>query len=193
MYGSAGGTGVSWYQPEPALSLAMIAALGIRNDASVVDVGGGASLLVDELLARRFTDISVVDVSQAALELARQRVGPVARVHWLNEDVLTWRPTRRYRLWHDRALFHFFVDASDQDRYLQTLREAVEPGGAVIIATFAPDGPERCSGLPVARHGDAEIEQLLTGFTVVESQREEHLTPRGIRQPFIWVAARASG
>jgi trans-aconitate methyltransferase len=191
IYTGTGDTGLSWYQAHPSVSLELIDALGIPSTAAIIDVGGGTSLLVDNLLARGYTDVSVLDVSRAALDLARQRPAAAATSHWLNHDVLTWQPSRQYQLWHDRAVFHFLVDAADQDRYLRTLREALEPDGAVILASFARDGPDHCSGLPVARRDTADLEDMLEGFTVVQTRREEHVTPRGVRQPFSWVAARA--
>jgi SAM-dependent methyltransferase len=190
VYERAGATGVSWYQPEPTLSLALIDQLEIQSSAAVIDIGGGASLLVDRLLARGYSDLTVLDVSAVALDVLRERVRDAKQVRLLIQDVLTWRPTRRYGVWHDRAVFHFLVDAADQARYLRTLREAVEPGGAVIIATFAPEGPRQCSGLPVARHSTTELEAFLEGFTVLHAPHEQHVTPQGVEQPFNWVAAR---
>lgn len=182
---------MSWFQPEPQLSLELIAALGVDKSAAVIDVGGGASCLVDHLVGDGWRDVSVLDVSAAALIAARGRLPSDAPVTWLHQDLLTWTPTRNYRLWHDRAVFHFLVDTAEQTAYLGVLHAAVEPGGAVILATFAPDGPERCSGLPVARYSTDDLATLIgDGFEVVESRREEHTTPSGTCQPFTWVAAR---
>ena len=189
-YADAGATRVSWYQPEPAMSLALIDRLRVPKTAPVIDVGGGASLLVDELLARGYMDLSVLDVSSTALETARHRLGDPAPVRWLCEDIMTWQPERRYALWHDRAMFHFLTDASGQARYLNVMRQVLGVGGALVIATFAADGPDRCSGLPVTRYDATDLERLLDGFTVVESIREEHITPRGAVQPFTWIAAK---
>ncbi len=197
-YSEAGATGVSWYQPEPAMSLALIERLDVPKGAAVIDVGGGASLLVDRLLARGYADLAVLDVSSTALEMARRRIGDTTRVRWLHEDIMTWQPERRYALWHDRAVFHFLTRDAERAKYLTIMRQALSDSGAVIIATFASDGPERCSGLPVARYDAKELERLLDGFTVIESHREEHVTPEGTVQPFTWIAAnrdrsRASG
>jgi hypothetical protein len=189
-YAAAGATGVSWYQPEPALSLALIDTLRVPKPAPIIDVGGGASLLVDELLSRGYLDLSVLDVSSTALEIARSRLGGAAPVQWLREDILTWHPARRYPLWHDRAVFHFLTDAADQTRYLNVMRQALDLSGALVMATFAADGPESCSGLPVARYEAPDLERLLDGFTLVASRREEHITPGGAVQPFTWIAAR---
>jgi hypothetical protein len=184
---------VSWYQPEPEMSLALIDRLGVPKPAPVIDVGGGASLLVDRLLARGYMDLDVLDLSLTALEIARRRLGSAAPVRWLHEDILTWQPDRRYALWHDRAVFHFLTNATDQATYLTTMRQTLGDSGALIIATFASDGPERCSGLPVARYDAIDLERLLDGFTVVESSREEHVTPGGTVQPFTWIAATRDG
>ena len=189
-YAGAGATGVSWYQPEPALSLALIDILRVPKSAPIIDVGGGASLLVDELLARGYLDLTVLDVSSTALEIARHRLGDSAAVRWLCDDAITWQPERRYALWHDRAAFHFLTEAAEQTRYLNIMRQAVDPSGALVMATFAAAGPETCSGLPVARYEAADLERLLDGFTVVASRREEHVTPSGAVQPFTWIAAR---
>jgi SAM-dependent methyltransferase len=189
-YADAGATRVSWYQPEPAMSLALVDHLQVPKTAPVIDVGGGASLLVDELLARGYVDLSVLDISSTALDIARHRVGDAAPVRWLCEDITSWQPERTYALWHDRAVFHFLTDPIEQTQYLNIVRQALDPAGALIMATFAADGPERCSGLPVARYDAGELERLLDGFTVVASRREEHVTPGGAMQPFTWIAAR---
>ena len=188
-YSGAGATGVSWYQPEPAMSLTLIDRLRVAKEAPVIDVGGGASLLVDRLVGRGYTDLTVLDVSSTALEIARRRLDDTVHVRWLHENLMTWEPQRRYALWHDRAVFHFLTNAGERAKYLTTMRHALSDSGSVIIATFASDGPERCSALPVARYDAADLERLLDGFTVVESSREEHVTPDGTVQPFTWVAA----
>ena len=188
-YSGAGAAGVSWYQHEPSMSLALIDRLNVPRATPVIDVGGGASLLVDRLLSRGYTDLTVLDVSSLALEIARERVGDGALVRWLREDVLTWEPERRYGLWHDRAVFHFLTRSSDQERYLATMQQALGDSGALILAAFASDGPERCSGLPVARYDPEDLELLLEGFRVVDANREEHVTPGGGVQPFTWIAA----
>lgn len=189
-YADAGATGVSWYQPEPAMSLALVDRLRVPKAAPVIDVGGGASLLVDGLLARGFADLSVLDVSSTALEITLNRLGHAAPVRWLCEDIMTWKPERRYALWHDRAVFHFLTDPAEKVRYMDVMRQALGPDGALVMATFAADGPENCSGLPVARYDASDLGLLLDGFTVVETSREEHLTPGGAVQPFTWIAAK---
>ena len=189
-YAQARATLVSWYQREPTMSLALIDHLGVPKSAPIIDVGGGASVLVDELRTRGYSDVSVLDVSATALNLARHRLSDAASVHWLHEDVLSWQAERRYALWHDRAVFHFLTDAAEQSEYLKAMRQAIRVGGALIMATFAADGPDHCSGLPVARYDTEALERLLDGFTVVKSTREEHITPGGAGQPFTWIAAR---
>jgi len=188
-YRTRGAKGVSWFQVKPVMSLQMIRLLGIEPSTAVIDIGGGASLLVDHLVADGFVDVSVLDLSEVALEEGRQRLGGAGAVTWLHEDVLTWRPTRRFGLWHDRAVFHFLTNEGDRARYLTTLSEALGPGAGLVMATFADDGPEFCSGLPVARYSAEQLVDVLgERFTVVETQRELHTTPAGVVQPFTWVA-----
>jgi 2-polyprenyl-3-methyl-5-hydroxy-6-metoxy-1,4-benzoquinol methylase len=184
---------VSWYQSEPDLSLELIELLGVGPESSIIDVGGGASVLVDRLLAKGFTDLTVLDISQTALDAARERVGTDAPVTWLAEDLLTWQPTRTYELWHDRAVFHFLTEEAERDRYLACLASGIKPGGALIMATFAEDGPEYCSGLRVVRYSAQDLLELLgPNFRLVDVRRQLHSTPAGAVQPFTWVAARAA-
>jgi trans-aconitate methyltransferase len=177
---------VSWFQVRPALSLDMIAAASIRKDAGIIDVGGGASVLVDCLLERGYTNLAVLDLSGAALKVSRSRLGAkAAAVHWIEADVTSFEPPRRYALWHDRAVFHFLTDGRDRAGYKATLRKALQPDGAVIIATFAPDGPPKCSGLDVMRY-DAEAIAAALGdeFQLHETRRETHVTPAEAEQRF---------
>ncbi len=181
---------VSWYQPDPVASLELIDVLELAPDSGVLDIGGGASVLVDRLLAKSFTDLTVLDISEAALRTSRERVGDDGRVTWITEDLLGWEPARTYDLWHDRAVFHFLA-GEEVETYRDLMNRAVAPDGSVIIATFAPDGPDRCSGLPVTRYSVDELGATLgSGFEVVECRREVHTTPAGTVQPFVWVAAR---
>jgi len=190
-YRTRGSAGVSWFQAEPTMSLELINSMDVESTRPVIDIGGGASLLVDHLVARGFAAIEVLDLSKTALEEARARIGSDTQVRWTHQDVLTWEPTRRYGLWHDRAVFHFLTDESDQQRYAEILATSIEPNGVVIIATFAKDGPEFCSGLPVARYsGDELLGALGLSFKEVRVTREVHVTPAGAVQPFTWVAAR---
>ena len=170
-------------------SLELITTARAPRTASLVDVGGGASLLVDCLLADGWSDITVLDVSDVALDHARARVGPDPRAHWIQQDLLTWQPTRRYEVWHDRAVFHFLVDEADRQRYRDLLERALAPDALVIVGTFASDGPTQCSGLPVARYDAETLTSALGGtFDVRTSRRDEHVTPQGTTQPFTWVA-----
>ncbi len=177
---------VSWFQPDPRLSLDLIARAGLGPGASAIDVGGGASRLVDALLERGWSDLAVLDLSAAALERSRARLGAAAgRVRWIEADVAAWRPDRRWALWHDRAVFHFLTEAADRAAYADALRAATAPGAAVIVATFAPDGPERCSGLPVVRYApEALLAALGPGLELVEAANEDHVTPGGKTQRF---------
>lgn len=183
---------LSWFQAAAVPSLELLDALGVQADAAVVDVGGGASPLAGQLVKRGFTDVSVLDVAESALAEARSLLGSDAgEVTWLPQDVRSWSPSRLYGLWHDRATFHFFVDDTDRSRYLAVLERALAPDGAAVIATFAPDAPDHCSGLPVVRYDAAGLAALLApSFELVHERREEHRTPRGIIQPFTWVALR---
>lgn len=190
VYGRSETDEVSWYQSESLVSLAFVDLLAIRLDAGVVDVGGGASALVDALLRRGFADLTVLDISESALKASRRRVGKGAPVVWLAHDLLTWEPDRQYDLWHDRAVFHF-LSGTEIDIYQRLLRQAIAPGGSIIMATFALDGPEWCSGLPVTRYDATQLASILEPeFTVVEERREVHQTPGGLNQPFTWIAAK---
>lgn len=176
---------VSWFQPSPLLSLELIEATGVPNTSRVVDVGGGACTLVDHLLDRGYDDVWVVDIAEAPLTVARCRCGDPTCVHWVVANVLDWRPESPFDVWHDRAVFHFMVDDGDRARYLETLRAGVAPGGHVVIATFALDGPGSCSGLPVARYDPEGLSaELGPDFEPVEFRREEHRTPAGTVQAF---------
>lgn len=179
-------TEVSWFQERPVSSLALIRDSGIGRDAALIDIGGGASRLVDCLLDEGFRSINVLDVASAALERARLRLGERAgRVEWLVADVTTWRPTRRFDLWHDRAVFHFLLEAADRAAYAAAMAAAVPSGGAAVIGCFALDGPERCSGLPVRRYDATSLAaEFAADFALAASAREAHVTPGGKVQHF---------
>jgi hypothetical protein len=184
-----GETTRSWYQVRPTMSLRMIHLAGTRPADAVIDIGGGAAPLVDVLLAEGFSDVTVLDISQAGLRAAQERLGPAARrVRWVHADITRWRPERRYRMWHDRAVFHFLTDRAAQDSYLEALAAGVEPGGHVVIGCFASDGPAQCSGLPVARYSASDLEKVVSPYlTALATDREEHTTPAGVTQPFTWL------
>ncbi|MGE0032079.1 MAG: trans-aconitate 2-methyltransferase [Steroidobacteraceae bacterium] len=177
---------VSWYQRRPDVSLEMIAATGMAKDAGLIDVGGGTAVLVDHLLDLGYSNLAVLDVSGAALSASRSRLGTrAAAVEWFEADVTTFQPPHRYALWHDRAAFHFLTDAGDRARYVATLRRTLNPDGAVIIATFAPDGPPKCSGLDVVRYDELSIAAALGAeFELREVRREAHVTPGKAAQLF---------
>ena len=182
---------MSWYQPEASTSLALVDALPVGPDAAVVDVGAGASPFLPALAGRGFRDLTAVDLSAAALDALARAAGEPGAVRTEVADVRTWAPGRAYGLWHDRAVLHFVVAEEDRAAYLATLATAV-PQGVAIVGTFAPDGPEECSGLPVHRYGPGDLTAALAaaGFVAVEERREVHTTPWGAEQPFTWVAAR---
>ena len=179
---------VSWYEPRPEKSLELIRSAGVRLTDPIIDVGAGASLLVDELLAAGYRDLTVLDVSAAALDRLRHRLGTAAAsVTLVHEDVNAFRPTRRYALWHDRAVFHFLVEREDRERYVEALRQAVGSSGHVLLATFGPAGPERCSGLPTTRYDAASLAaELGAEFQLVGSSLVVHRTPAGAQQQFLY-------
>jgi hypothetical protein len=182
---------VSWFQPHADMSVRLVEQLGVDQTTAVIDVGGGASMFVDDLIVRGFGDVTVLDISAAALAAGQARLAPVRGVDWLVEDLLSWHPGRRYGLWHDRAVLHFLTGEADRRRYVEVLRSATSVGSTVVLGVFAVDGPTSCSGLPVRRYAAEDLEELLGGgFTPVASLREEHVTPAGTVQPFTWLAAR---
>jgi SAM-dependent methyltransferase len=188
LYEERGPEAVSWYQPSPEASLALIDAVGLAPDRSVIDVGGGASPLVDELMARGFADVTVLDISEVALERSRERLGAAAqRVRWICADVRDWTPNRTYDLWHDRAVFHFLVDGGDRERYLRAATLSLEPGAHLVVGTFSPAAPPHCSGLPVSRYSAACLARTFgAAFSLLDARDEHHITPRGKLQPFTW-------
>lgn len=185
---------VSWFQRMPAQSLRALHDVNIGPDASVIDVGGGTARLVDALVATGFADVTVLDVSAAALSQTRHRLGDKAdAVSWLCADLLHWTPSRTYDVWHDRALFHFLTDPADRAIYRDALHRGTHPGSHVVIATFAEDAPDRCSGLPVARYGPVRLAEAFSDLTLVATGREEHHTPWGGMQPFTWITLVVQG
>jgi len=185
---------VSWFEAFPAISLEMIEAIGLKPDTCIVDVGGGESRLIDALLRAGLNCLAVLDVSREALEHARARIGTAARiVTWIESDVTGAWSLKPMDIWHDRAVFHFLVEAEDRLRYLTHLRQTLKVNGGAIIATFAPDGPDRCSGLPVARYSpDALAAELGGEFTLLESRLHPHRTPSGTVQSFQYSRFRRS-
>jgi trans-aconitate methyltransferase len=185
---------VSWYQPEPATSLRLVEGSAPDRSAAIVDIGSGASFLADRLLADGYRDVTIVDVSDRALDAVRVRLGTHSHLlTYVVSDILAWSPERAYHVWHDRAVFHFLTDDRQRSRYVELAAAALRPGGTLIIATFAADGPTHCSGLPVRRHTAGELASTFAkAFTVEASESEEHVTPAGVVQPFTWSVLRRS-
>jgi 2-polyprenyl-3-methyl-5-hydroxy-6-metoxy-1,4-benzoquinol methylase len=183
---------VSWFQPEPEPSLCALDHFGARPSNSLIDVGGGASNLVDALLRRGWTDLTILDIAAPALQAARERLGRDAqKVDWEVADVTEWKPSRQYDVWHDRAVFHFLTEEPQRAAYRRALLGALVPRGLLIIATFALDGPEKCSGLPVQRYGPESLARAIGDeFEPIESWHEEHVTPWGATQSFNWCGFR---
>ncbi len=193
VYKSKAASDVSWYQPEATVSLDLIRQVAPERASPIIDVGGGASTLVDGLLDAGYANVTVLDLSGAALGVARQRVGERAsHVTWIESDVLTAPlAPNSFAVWHDRAVFHFLTDRRDRARYVAKARDAVRTGGHVIVASFAPEGPERCSGLEVMRYSpDAMHAEFGADFRLLDSRREEHHTPSGSTQAFVYCLCR---
>jgi SAM-dependent methyltransferase len=179
---------LTWYQAEPALSLSLIAASRVEPDTAVVDVGGGSSRLVDHLLERGFTNVTVLDISPTALRYARDRLADRAdEAIFIEGDVLEHHFDSAIGFWHDRAVFHFLTEPTDQNRYVERLNTTIAADGHVVIATFGLDGPEQCSGLPVQRYGPETLSQALgTTFEPAGFHTETHITPTGATQAFLY-------
>ena len=180
---------VSWFQEHATRSLELIRSVGAPLTANVIDVGGGASTLVDDLLSSGFKNVSVLDLSASALKVARKRLGAAGDgVTWIAGDICTVDlPVQAFDIWHDRAVFHFLTDPVDRAAYVRQVMKSVKPGGHVIVATFAPDGPEQCSGLPVVRYAPGELhEEFGPSFELLEHMSEEHKTPWGSVQHFVY-------
>lgn len=182
---------VSWYEPVPHLSLALLELGEVSPSDSVIDIGGGASFFAEALTSRKFTDVSVVDASIEALRVAQQRWTGSASVNWIASDLLQWEPDRTWGFWHDRAVFHFLTDSNERETYRRLLRLSLRVGGVAALATFADDGPTTCSGLSVARYTPYQLEtEIGPGFDQIASGRYVHRTPSGAQQPFSWIVLR---
>ena len=188
IYSAKGETGVSWYQREPRLSLGLIRAVAPAGGGRIIDIGGGASVLVDTLLDLPFEGIAVLDISETALGKARARLGARAmRVEWIAVDVTETQDVGTFEVWHDRAVFHFLTDAADRRKYVELVRRAVPKGGHLIVATFADEGPPKCSGLDVCRYNPDSLSAAIgQGFTLVREARETHTTPWESSQQFFY-------
>ena len=187
-----GDTTRSWYQDEPATSLHMFDTARVSSTDSVIDVGGGASTLVDALLNRGFHDLTVLDVAGRGVEIAQRRLGDrAAQVEWIVADLLAWRPSRLYSVWHDRAVFHFLIDEQTRQQYIANLALTTDRGAVAVIGCFALDGPQSCSGLPVARYDATGLTQQLGSTWALEhAECSQHTTPGGTIQPFTWAQFR---
>jgi ubiquinone/menaquinone biosynthesis C-methylase UbiE len=193
VYETKDATEVSWFQENPELSLQMIEQTGVDNAAQIIDVGGGASTLVDNLLARNYQNITVLDISMAALQVVKERLGSQANlVTWLASDITQVQlPENFYDVWHDRAVFHFLTRATDRQKYVETVTQSVKAGGHVIVATFGVDGPSRCSGLEIVRYDSTSLhDEFGSAFDLIDSTTESHETPFGTEQKFIYCYCR---
>ena len=179
---------VSWYQQEPTRSLQLIRTIQLDRNAAIIDVGGGASTLVDKLCDDGYTNIGVLDVSAHALAHARERLADKAcRVEWYEEDITEFEPPHQFALWHDRAVFHFLTRKSDREKYVSILKRALSPVGHLILMAFAIDGPKKCSGLDIVQYdADKLMAELTGGFELLETGHEVHITPAGKEQKFVY-------
>jgi SAM-dependent methyltransferase len=195
VYERRGPDQVSWYEPSPETSLAWIEEVELPLDAAILDAGGGTSALAGELVRRGYTDVTVADISAAAIGRSKRELGePGSRIIWVEADLRSDDLERRYDLWHDRAVFHFMVEDADRDRYIAVMRGAIRLGGHLILATFGPEGPTECSGLPVCRYGVDELSKLLGhDFRLIDSALLEHHTPSGSAQQFIFTQFQRRG
>ena len=195
VYGRKKPDGVSWYRAHLERSLAFVDRAGLSPTSRIIDVGGGASTLVDDLLDRGFSNVTVLDISPASLDAARRRLGErAAGVEWLVGDITEVElPPGSFDFWHDRAVFHFLRQPAERQRYVAAVRHALRPGGNIVVATFGPHGPERCSGLDVAHYSADELhDEFGAGFTKVDSTVEQHTTPAGGQQEFVYCYCRMS-
>tara|TARA_B100000676_G_scaffold49308_1_gene48363 strand:+ start:2951 stop:3583 length:633 start_codon:yes stop_codon:yes gene_type:complete len=195
VYGRRPADEVSWYQLHPDTSLSLIRSCQLEKNAALIDVGAGASVLVDHLLDEGYLDVSVLDIAKAALDLSRRRLGARAdQVHWQVADVTEFLPDRSYDLWHDRAVLHFLTDPELRAAYRAALEHALLPGGYLVVGTFAMDGPTKCSGLEIVQYDAAKLLDLLgPEFILREEQKEAHVTPAGAIQQFAWFVLQRVG
>jgi SAM-dependent methyltransferase len=189
VYESKATQSVSWYQPHASMSLSLIAKAELSAAQSIIDVGGGASTLIDDLISLGYKHVTILDISRAALDATRHRLGSAAEtVHWIEGDITqVTLGENAYDLWHDRAVFHFLTAAEERTAYVAQVTRSLRPGGHLVIATFGPQGPTQCSGLPVIRYAPQELyAQFGDGFRLLEHADEVHVTPGGATQQFVY-------
>ncbi len=186
VYSSKNFDAVSWYQPQATQSLSLINASQIELSSAIIDVGGGASKLTDDLLSLGYNDLTVLDVSASALSCLKERLGNKAEnVNWIVEDITQFQPTKKYKLWHDRAVFHFLTEQTDRTQYINHLKQALDNKGNLIISAFAINGPQKCSGLPIVQYNEDKMQATLgSSFQLIESRQETHITPWQSEQAF---------
>ncbi|MEO5981020.1 MAG: class I SAM-dependent methyltransferase [Pedococcus sp.] len=183
--------GVSWWQSVPELSLGLVDSTAVGREEPIIDVGAGWSTLVDHLLERGYRDLTAIDLSATALRTVRDRLGADGDDVTLTvADVLDFRPGRQFSLWHDRAVFHFLTEEDERQDYLASVERCLAPGGWLVVATFGPDGPTTCSGLPIVRYTHTELAAEFPGYEVVATSGEDHVTPWGSTQQFTAVLLR---
>lgn len=193
VYTTKGRHEVSWFREHLETSLKMIANTGVGTEAAIIDVGGGNSTLVDDLLERGFIDVSVLDISGKAISDSKARLGKAAsKVNWIESDILSAElPERRFDVWHDRAVFHFLTDQADRGKYVELVMRSVKPGGHIIVASFSLEGPQKCSGLDVMRYSpDTMHDEFGDSFELINSVGETHDTPFGTTQQFVYCYCR---
>ncbi len=185
-------TEVSWYQARPDISLDFLHNYDLPKTARIIDVGGGDSLLVDYLLKEGFENVTVLDISEKALERAKARLGNKAsKVKWIVSDAASFEPTEKYDFWHDRAAFHFFTEEKDIKRYVTNLQQSIAPGGYLVLGTFSENGPEKCSGLPIKQYSEASMKQRLQQFfEKIKCLTVKHLTPSEQVQEYVFCGFR---
>lgn len=188
IYQEKSSSDVSWYQKEPKLSLDLILRTGVRKDEAIIDVGGGASLLADYLCEAGFTNLSVLDISESALAVAKKRLAKYEKtIEWYEADITEFTPHHRFSLWHDRAVFHFLTDKSDRKKYTTVLSQSLRPGGHLIIAAFAIGGPTKCSGLDIVQYDSSKLtSELGSEFILIDEMEEIHITPANKEQKFTY-------
>ena len=186
VYNTKPSTEVSWYEPLPEASLDCIAECNLEKDTAIIDIGGGDSFLAEFLLAQGYKDLTVVDISEKAISRAKERLGEKAdQIKWVVADVIDFKPKKKYGLWHDRAAFHFLTTDGEVEKYLQSVRDSLEPGGFAVMGTFSDKGPDKCSGLPIKKYSVGQMQKLFSeGFVSMNCKNLDHETPSGTVQNF---------